>query len=121
MTRKFNGYGEPTPFSDWLRHQAELDSKLGYIATNLDYIWSNFKTKEWMAVEEKRYGADASWSQKQLFKMLHKVCKLDKNYRGIHLIQFEKESPDDGWIKIDRKLVTKEELIDFLRFKFKTS
>jgi hypothetical protein len=70
-----------------------------------------------MLIEEKRFSADASWSQKQLFKMLNKVCNLDKKYKGIHLIQFENESPDDGWIKIDRKTVTKEQLMDFLRFR----
>jgi len=101
----------------WLRIQPEIDSKLGYIATNLDYIWENYKTGDWMLIEEKRYMADVTWSQKKQYEKLYKNIEKNKSkFRGIHLIQFEKTSPEDGKIFLDRKEITKKELIKFLMF-----
>jgi hypothetical protein len=105
-----------TEFGLWLREQTELDSKLGYVATNIDYIWYNYKNKLWMLIEEKRYGGLPRLYQKQLFKTLHRACRSDPNYRGIHLLVFENTSPDDGLIWWDKVLITKEQLINKLRF-----
>ena len=35
-----------TEFGLWLREQDDLDSKKGYIATNIDYVWINYKSKK---------------------------------------------------------------------------
>jgi len=43
-----------TEFGLWLRNQKEIDSGLGYITSNLDYIWRNYNTGDWMLIEEKR-------------------------------------------------------------------
>ena len=59
-----------TEFGLWLREQLELDSKLGFITTNLDYIWENYNTGEWMLIEEKRYMGKVGYSQGKLFKKL---------------------------------------------------
>jgi len=40
----------------------------------------------------------------------------DEKYKGFHLLQFEKESPEDGMIFLNKVEITKEELIKFLRF-----
>lgn len=44
-----------SPFGLWLREQHEIDSNLGFITTDIDYIWKNYVTNEWMLIEEKRY------------------------------------------------------------------
>lgn len=106
-----------TEFGLWLRSQHDIDSKLGFATTNIDYLWKNTKTGNWMLIEEKRYMAKPSWSQKELFKVIHKSCLSSKKYHGIHLIQFEKTSPEDGKVYLNGKLITNSELINFLQFK----
>ena len=117
MTRKRNDE-HSTEFGLWLREQKELESSLGFVASNLDYIWGNYKTGKWMLLEEKRHGRDVTYSQKQLFKKIHAACNGSENYVGIHLVVFENTSPDDGKIWLDRKEITKEDLILFLRFEW---
>ena len=106
-----------TEFGIWLRNQKELDSSLGFTATNIDYVWRNYKTGEWMLIEEKRYRGVPKFYQIEIFKMLDNILKINNKYKGFHVIVFENTSPDDGWIKIDNNIKTKNELIEFLRFK----
>lgn len=115
MTRQRND-AHSTEFGLWLREQKEIDSHLGYVATNLDYVWANYKDKNWMLIEEKRYNSEPTYAQIQLFKKIHSACKSDQTYKGLHLLVFEKTSPDDGRIFLDRKEITKDQLIRFLRF-----
>lgn len=116
MTRKRNDK-HSTEFGLWLREKEEIDSKLGYITSNLDFIWTNYKSKLYLLIEEKRYNKQISFPQAELFKIIHKNCLNDPNYRGFHFILFEKTSPDDGWIKIDNEIVNCDNLISFLKFK----
>mgnify|MGYP001817798818 CR=1 FL=1 len=70
MTRKRNDE-HSTEFGLWLREQKELDSrKEKYTATNLDFIWSNYGTKKYMLLEEKRKMSKCTWSQYNLYKTL---------------------------------------------------
>lgn len=105
-----------TEFGLWLRQQNEIDSALGFLATNIDYMWCNYKTGAWMLIEEKRHGKLVRPWQRQLFKKLHEACKNAKDYKGFHLLAFENTSPEDGKIFLDRKEITKADLIKFLRF-----
>lgn len=105
-----------TEFGLWLRDQKEIDSGLGYVATNIDYLWRNYKTGKWMLIEEKRYGRKAKYPQTALFELLDKACQLDNNYYGFHYLIFENTSPDDGKIFLDNKEITKDELLQFLLF-----
>lgn len=105
-----------TEFGLWLREQNEIDSNLGFTATNIDYMWHNYKTGAWMLVEEKRHGAQVKFPQSSMFKILDFACKSHKNYRGLHVIVFENTSPDDGRVYLDGKEVSKAQLIKFLRF-----
>ena len=106
-----------TEFGLWLREQPEIDSGLGFVATNLDYIWANYKTGEWMLIEEKRYGREPQLYQRQLFEKVDKLCRQDKLYRGFHILVFQHSNPDDGKIWLDEQPVTKDQLLDFLQFK----
>ena len=118
MTRKAfdTRDGAFTEFSLWLRNQRELDSSLGYVATNVDFVWHNYKTGKWMLIEEKRYGGHVTRSQKGMFNILTRACSLDRNYCGFFLIVFSETSPDDGEIRINGIRATVEELFDLLRF-----
>ena len=105
-----------TEFGLWLREQPEIDSALGYIATNIDFMWRNYKSKLWMLIEEKRYMSKVKRWQMQMFKLIDMFCSADKNYRGFHVLTFENSSPDDGKIYLDGPEITKQELLNFLRF-----
>jgi hypothetical protein len=106
-----------TEFGLWLRKQPEIDSGLGYIATNIDYIWENYKNGKWMIIEEKRYGFEPKFYQKKILKLLDENCRNDKNFYGAHVLVFEKTSPDDGNIFWDGKQITKDKLIELLTFR----
>ena len=106
-----------TEFGLWLRVQKEIDSSLGFVTTNLDYIWHNYKTGEWMILEEKRHGGTIRLYQQEIFNMIDKLCQSDSSYRGFHRVVFENTNPEDGLIWLDDKLITKEQLLHFLQFK----
>lgn len=98
MTRKRND-NHSTEFGLWLREQRNIDSKFGYIATNIDYIWRNYKTGQWMIIEEKRYNTDVTFAQRKTFETINRSIN-DVNYKGFYILIFEKTSPDDGRIFI---------------------
>ncbi len=105
-----------TEFGLWLRKQKEIDSKLGFVAINVDFVWRNYKTGMWMIIEEKRYMGKLTWVQEKMYQMLIKCCKHDPNFQGFYLLQFERTSPEDGKIFLNGKQITKDELISFLQF-----
>lgn len=112
-----------TEFGIWLRQQPEIDSKIGYIATNLDYIWHNYNTGEFMLIEEKRHGAFVKFPQSALLKMIDDCMtdsqKYKAKYKGLHILVFTNTNPDDGKTILDGKIINREELIIFLTFKAK--
>lgn len=105
-----------TEFGIWLRQQPEIDSKKGYVATNIDFLWMNYLNNKWMLIEEKRYGRFPSGYQVQMYKMLDQVRTIDKKYCGFHVLVFENTSPNDGGIYLDGRFITSPELINFLKF-----
>jgi hypothetical protein len=133
LTRQRND-NHSTEFALWLRGQLFnqnideikcIDSAQGFINTNIDYLWENYNTGDWMLIEEKRFMSQCRFSQAEQFKnfsqKLRNAVKKDydgfSKYHGFHLIQFENTSPDDGKIYLDHKEISKLELIDFLQFK----
>jgi hypothetical protein len=105
-----------TEFGLWLREQPTLDSGLGYVATNIDYVWRNYKTGQWMLIEEKRHGAISPKYQRDIFRLLDFALIDQPDYRGFHIIVFENTSPDDGKTWIDGCEVSTQDLLRFLRF-----
>ena len=105
-----------TEFGLWLREQPEIDSSLGFIASNLDYIWKNYKTGDWMLMEEKRYGNKPKRYQEGLFEMIDRACYGARGYKGFHILVFENTSPADGRILLDEKEIGPDQLLEFLRF-----
>jgi hypothetical protein len=118
QTRRDN---HSTEFGNWLRVQDEIDSKRGFVATNVDYIWKNYKTGKWMIIEEKRYKAEVKFYQRKIFDTLDAVSQNDPHYKGMFILVFENASPDDGRIWLDGKEITKTDLIKFLQFDFSFS
>lgn len=116
MTKQRNDK-HSTEFGLWLRQQPEIDSSLGYIATNIDFLWRNYKTGYWMLIEEKRYNSIPKQWQQKLFKLIDWACKHHPKYKGFHILVFGKTSPDDGDIILDGKNIIKEQLLNFLQFK----
>ncbi|MBU0777801.1 hypothetical protein KKH23_07190 [Patescibacteria group bacterium] len=115
MTRKrYDAHS--TEFGLWLREQTEIDSSLGFIATNIDYIWMNYKNGKFMFIEEKRYGSKPAFWQEKLFRMMHEAFKGKENYYGFNLIVFENTNPEDGKMYLNNKEISKNDLIRFLTF-----
>jgi len=104
-----------TEFGLWLREQNGIDSSLGFVASNIDFFWRNYKTGLWMLLEEKRFMANLKTFQAKMFAGLE-GCIKSPNFKGFHLIVFEKTSPEDGSIFVDDEEISKTELIKFLRF-----
>ncbi|HPW86825.1 MAG TPA: hypothetical protein PLU78_06495 [Chitinophagales bacterium] len=105
-----------TEFGLWLRKQSEIDSSLGFLATNIDYLWRNYKTNEWMFIEEKRFNSQPKYWQQQSFQLVDKVSQNDPFYRGFHYLIFEHTTPEDGFIRLNNQIITREQLIAFLKF-----
>lgn len=116
MTRKRDDK-HSTEFGLWLRNQIEIDSRIGYVTSNVDYVWMDYRNGLYMIIEEKRYrrGWIEKW-QKDVYKTLHRNCVNDPLYRGFHKLVFEKTSPDDGWVNLDDERIPREMLFKWLRF-----
>jgi hypothetical protein len=110
--------GGDSEFTAWRRAQECLDSRLGYIATDVDFIWTNYKTGSWMMIEEKTYLKTFKTAQYNQFRVLDAAARNDPNYRGFYKITFERASPEDGKIYLNDRLVSKERLIEFLQFQY---
>ena len=106
-------------FSVWIREKLP-DSKTGFMVTNQDWIFWNYKERKLMLIEEKtRKGNISPWFKRLIQEVLNpaltKYCKeAEIDYRGYHLVQFENESPTDGKIYLDYREVSEEELQAFL-------
>lgn len=124
-------YGESqkhgTLFSLWLRDEERLKSEYGYVTTNLDFIWRDYKKNWLILIEEKIQNGDVTKVQEKTFFILDKALQLWSmislkfnlpgkiKYNGFYLIQFENESPDDSeWIKINGKKYDKSHLLFLL-------
>ena len=108
-----------TEFGLWLRKQEKIDSrKYGFVTTNIDYVWKNYRTGKYMFIEEKRYMSDVRFYQKNIFNEIDRACKNDENYCGFYVLKFEKTNPNDGKIYLNDIEITKEDLFKFLQFDF---
>ncbi len=115
MTRQRND-NHGTEFGFWLRNQLSVDSGLGYVATNIDLMWSNHKTGKWMLIEEKRHNANITFCQQGLFKIIDKALENNNKYYGFHVLRFEKTCPEDGLIRLDSQIINPYDLLLFLKF-----
>ena len=130
MTRQRND-SHSTEFGLWLRKQDCIGSKRtttksnqAFVASNLDYLWEDYISGQWIIIEEKRYNSKLTFPQERQFKKLNDAigCEL---FRGFFILTFEKTNPEDGRIFLrsihcgqkQNVTITKEELFLFLQFK----
>ena len=106
-----------TEFGLWLRYQNEIDSKLGFVTSNIDYVWRNYKTKEYMLIEEKRFGWFPRFYQIKTYGLIDEPHRGKNNYRGFHILIFEMTNPEDGRVWLDGKIISRDQLIQWLCFK----
>lgn len=129
-------FGEDTPLKGWIRRHAELDSKLGYVGTDIDLVWYNHKKAMIMFHEHKEHGGLVSPSQEATLSVvdqavLHALTNPDLilasrrfsipshvHYCGTHTITCQHTNPDDGEVTIDGVKVSQEELVRFLQFEW---
>lgn len=122
MTTRKRIDSHSTQYGLWLREQKEIDSSLGYTGTNIDFVWRNYKTGQIMLIEEKRYMGELTMAQDGTFCIIDNALKnsiLKSVYYGFHLIRFENTNPEDGKIYLNNILISKEDLIKFLKFELK--
>lgn len=125
MTRqRFDDHS--TEFGLWIRNQPVLGS-VNFDCQNLDYIWFAYRDGWLITIEEKRYNGKSSLAQNDTHNLIKQMLefasgqeyqtlrgKRSIHYKGHYLIQFENTNPEDGWIKINGEIVTKNELTLFL-------
>jgi hypothetical protein len=120
MTRQEQtGYRDLT-FSGWVRENLP-DSSTGFMASDLDFILWNYKTRKLMLLEVKTHKAKMRVWQQKLFtvldQILQKGCVMLENpieYLGFHCVRFENTDFYNGRCMLDDSIVTEQELIQFL-------
>lgn len=124
-----------SPFSGWLREQPELDSRrAGLDIQNLDYIvhgYLNSHYVEIMHIEEKTNAVRLPRGQQEtlgfhaqaFMAMERHGLKLQTNrgdkyvrYKGFHVLVFEKDWFDGGWVTWDNQPITEDQLRNIVAF-----
>lgn len=112
--------GKGTPFTNWLRLVNKLDSKLGFLTTDLDLVWYcdqgvNSGGKYYFIEAKNKMAEPKAW-QDRLLRKIARNCQNDIFFKGFVYLQFENTNPDDGKIFWNSVEITAEQLIDFLSF-----
>jgi len=119
MTRKECTNIRDLTFSNWVRENLP-DSSTGFLASDLDFILQNYKTKKIMLLEIKTRGTDLKSWQKNLFRNMHnwivKGITKDWEYLGFHVIMFENTNFNDGKVFFDYKQSSQETIKKILSF-----
>jgi len=108
--------GKDSDFSSWLRKQDEISSDKGFITTDIDFLWRNYKTGEWMILEEKTRGATVPRWQGEFLQLIDNLGASDTLYKGVYLVRFENTDPDNGRVMVNKRLLSPGDFISFLRF-----
>ena len=103
-----------------------------YTTTNVDYVWQNYGSGNYMFIEEKRHNSDLRYAQIKQMKNICGNIKDDIYYKGFYVIIFENTNPEDGiiWLRklhpntrnlpyycLKKHEITVDELLEFLQFK----
>lgn len=136
-TRKRHDDGD-TPFGAWMRHHPQLDSRLYHLdIENIDYAVFEYMQGLLMLLEEKRgfnnFPTDAQVDTHSIidqalrFAFSHPDFAVERVYPdrtqnivyyGYFLVQFERTNPDDGEIRVNNIPVSKDQLLQFLKFQW---
>lgn len=129
MSREYNKNGvvkDPVgvrdlAFSEWIRNNLP-NTSTGQLVTDLDFIVSNYKTKQILMLEVKTRNASLKKHQRITFSEISNTLRIgytssDWRYYGFHFLVFERTCFEDGKAFLNNKPITERELIDFLSFK----
>ena len=118
-------------FSDWIRERCP-SSATGWTCSDVDYVVHQYKSKQLVLLEVKRWRTGPSQgkvqtAQRHILRMLHSCLSLgmrelfpEYTYHGVWLIQFDCTWFDDGlcWFTYDQRVdavpVTEEQLLKIL-------
>lgn len=125
MTTPERTKNRPSFLRGWIRNSLP-DSDTGLCITDIDWLFSNYKEKIFMFVEEKTQSQDVSFAQGEMFKYIHNCIikgmngEEDWKYLGFHLLKFEgNDFTNIAWF--DKHEVTEEQLIEILSMKDESS
>lgn len=123
MTRQEQTGVRDLTFSGWIRKNLP-DSSTGFLASDLDFILWNHKTRKLMLLEVKTHEAKMKFWQASLFGVLDSLIEYGVKeltppieYKGFYCIRYENTDFSDGRCLFDNKLVNEEELIEILSMK----
>lgn len=130
MTRPVVIYSK-SAFSEWIRKYgpSSKETEDAIDIEDVDFVIFNYLTGDLRTIEAKERSGKVRMPQEDTHNVLRQLLMLSSGatvntkrglraikYHGHHLIQFQNSTPDDGWIKLDGKYVSKEELVRFLNF-----
>lgn len=117
MTRQEQTGKRDLGFSSWIRTSLP-DSSTGFLATDLDFILFNYKTKRIMLLEVKTRATNLKFWQKSIFDLLDIWLRTgiteDWKYLGFHVIIFENTCFKDGRCLLDNEETNEEQVVKFL-------
>jgi hypothetical protein len=106
-------------FSRWIRANLK-DSYKGYRCYDIDFVLWDKKKKQLRIIELKSFNKELKPDHKLMLQLFHtQFAKgMDKGwqYKGLHLITFEKNTFDEGKVYLNKKEINESELIHFLNF-----
>ena len=116
-------HGQGSAFSEWLRDETNhtLRPREDNIRINdIDwFIWKksgSYGDGYYMMIEEKCYDKLMTPDQALMYKKLENIHSVDPWYLGFHFLRFGGTTPDDGSIHLDEKYISKDDLIQFMKF-----
>ena len=106
-------------FNDWVRENLPAGDE-GFMVSDIDFILADFISKKIILLELKNYGKSVKPRQHELFKNINSWINKSVNngweYLGFHLIEFEKNTFDNGSVYYDNKLSSEKEIKRILSF-----
>ena len=108
-------------FSLWVRKNLPDSQADGFMASDIDFYFFNYKTKNHALVEIKTYTGKLSLWQEQMYDRLGRWIQNggDKegwNFMGFYLIKFEKKDFTEGKVFLNGIESSEEEIKNVLSF-----
>ncbi len=106
-------------FSRWIRTNLR-DSYKGFRCYDIDFVLWDKNKKELRIIELKSFNKELKSDHRLMLRLFDNQFKkgMDNGwqYKGLHLITFEKNTFEDGKVYLNKKKINESELIEFLNF-----
>jgi len=117
-------------FSEWLYTKVWPWFDGNTDIQDIDFVVFNYITGDIMTLESKERNGHLSSAQRDTHNILRQLLMFGAanstidtkrglrpiHYRGHHVIVFQNTTPDDGWVRVDGTIVSRDEFIQFLNF-----